>query len=397
MSQHDYDVANGSGSSVRADLNALAGAIQSQNSGTSAPAATVSGQVWYDTTNDAMKQRNSANTDWVAQAEAIAGGHLAGHRNRIINGTMRIDQRNAGANQTITAGAALAYTIDRWYAYCTGANITGARYQPASTAPYFYRFTGAASNTGLGFGQRIEQANSIDIAGKVCTLSVKLSSTSITTVTWTAYRANSADTFGTLASPTRTQIATGTFSITSTEATYSAQFNTGSAATTGIEIVFTTGALLASQTLTIRDVQFEPGGVATPFEHRHAALELLLCKSYYQKSYEINIKPGTAASNPICMTTYATATTSSGTLNFNFPVSMRSISSVGSSTVTVYAPGSGNAGFVSLGGFGLGGELSVTVDESTSQGFRFYYSGSAVFTDGQFLVKKFHYAASAEL
>ena len=45
--------------------------------------------------------------------------------NRIINGAMNIDQRNAGASQTITAAAALAYTVDRWYAYCTGANVTG--------------------------------------------------------------------------------------------------------------------------------------------------------------------------------------------------------------------------------------------------------------------------------
>jgi hypothetical protein len=280
MSQHDYDVANGSGSSVRADLNALAGAIQSQNSGTSAPAATVAGQVWYDTTNDAMKQRNSANTGWVAQAEAIAGGHLAGHRNRIINGAMRISQRNAFASQTITAGAALAYTVDRWYAYCTGANVTGAKYQPVSLAPTYYRFTGAASNTGVGFGQRIEQVNCYDMAGEICTLSAKISSSALTSITWTVYRANTVDAFGTLASPTRTQIATGTFSITSTEATYSAQINTGATAQTGLEIVFTTGALLASQTLTIRDVQFELGGVATPFEHRMFNDELAMCQRY---------------------------------------------------------------------------------------------------------------------
>jgi len=293
MSQHDYDVANGSGSSVRADLNALAGAIQSQNSGTSAPAATVAGQVWYDTTNDAMKQRNSANTGWVAQAEAIAGGHLAGHRNRIINGAMRISQRNAFASQTITAGAALAYTVDRWYAYCTGANVTGAKYQPVSLAPTYYRFTGAASNTGVGFGQRIEQVNCYDMAGEICTLSAKISSSALTSITWTVYRANTADAFGTLASPTRTQIATGTFSITSTEATYSAQINTGATAQTGLEIVFTTGALLASQTLTIRDVQFELGGVATPFEHRMFNDELAMCQRYYEKSYADNVVPGT--------------------------------------------------------------------------------------------------------
>lgn len=46
-------------------------------------------------------------------------------RNKIINGAMLVDQRNAGVAQTITAGAVLAYTVDRFYAFCTGANVTG--------------------------------------------------------------------------------------------------------------------------------------------------------------------------------------------------------------------------------------------------------------------------------
>lgn len=66
-----------------------------------------------------------------------------GYRNRIINGDMRVDQRNAGASQTITAAAALAYTVDRFYAYCTGANVMGQQVV-ISNAQKRYRFTGAA-------------------------------------------------------------------------------------------------------------------------------------------------------------------------------------------------------------------------------------------------------------
>ncbi len=324
MSQHDYDVANGSGSSVRADLNSLAAAIQSQNSGSNAPTATAAGMVWYDTTNQAMKQRNSGNNAWQSQAEAIAGGHLAGHRNRIINGAMKIDQRNAGATQTFTAGAALAYSVDRWYGYCTGANVTGARI--TSGAQNRYRFTGAASNTGVGFGQRIEAANSMDLAGRTCTLSVKLSSSSLTSITWTAYYANTADTFGTLASPTRTQIATGSFSISSTEATYSAQINVSASATTGIEIVFTGGALLGSQTLTIGDVQLEPGGVATPFEHRMINAELAMCQRYFASFYSAmygyddvpgQVFQGTHVSFPVVMRTIPSITFKTATSSFS--------------------------------------------------------------------------------
>ncbi len=280
MAQHDYNIANGSGLTVRGDINDALLAVRSQNSGSTAPTSTAAGMPWLDTATNAMKQRNAANTAFVSQAEAIAGGALAGNRNRIINGSMKIDQRNGGATQTFTAGAALAYTVDRWYGYCTGANITGARV--TSGAENRYRFTGAASNTGVGFGQRIEAANSMDLASRICTLSCKLASSSLTTITWTAYYANSADTFGTLASPTRTQIATGTFTISSTEASYNAQVSVPAGATTGIEIVLTGGALLASQTLTIGDVQFEPGGVATPFEVRFLGAELSLCQRYFQ-------------------------------------------------------------------------------------------------------------------
>jgi hypothetical protein len=204
-----------------------------------------------------------------------------GFRNRIINGDMRIDQRNAGASQTFTAAAALAYSVDRFYGYCTGANATGARV--AGTAPneFAYRFTGAASVTAIGFGTRLEATNTIDLAGSTATLSVQLANSLLTTVTWTAYYATTADAFGTLASPTRTQIATGTFTVTSTLTTYSAQISVPSAATTGIEIVFTVGAQ-TSGTWTIDNVQLEAGSTATDFERRPIGTELALCQRYYE-------------------------------------------------------------------------------------------------------------------
>jgi hypothetical protein len=212
---------------------------------------------------------------------AISSG-LTGFRNRIINGDMRIDQRNAGASQTFTAAAALAYSIDRFYGYCTGANVTGQRV--AGTAPneFIYRFTGAASVTAIGFGTRLEATNTTDLAGSTATLSVQLANSLLTSVTWTAFYATTADAFGTLASPTRTQIATGTFTVTSTLTTYSTQISIPSAATTGIEIVFTVGAQ-TSGTWTIDNVQFEAGSTATDFERRPIGTELALCQRYYWK------------------------------------------------------------------------------------------------------------------
>ena len=242
---------------------------------------TKSNLFFLDASADSVSVDGSFAVTGNANFASINGGQLAGMRNRIINGDMRIDQRNAGAAQTITAAAALAYSVDRWYAYCTGANVTGQRVQGASAGQFRYQFTGAASVTAMGFGQRIEQLNSADLAGTTATLSVDLANSVLTTVTWTAYYANTADTFGTLASPTRTQIATGTFTVNSTVTRYSANISVPATATTGIEIVFTVGAQ-TSGTWTIGNVQLEAGTVATPFERRSHGLGLALCQRYFE-------------------------------------------------------------------------------------------------------------------
>ena len=242
-------------------------------------------------------------------------------RNRIINGAMAIDQRNAGSSQTITAASALAYTVDRWYAYCTGANVTGQRVQGASANQYRYQFTGAASVTAIGFAQRIEAINSSDLAGTTATLSVDLSNSLLTTVTWTAYYANSTDTFGTLASPSVTSIATGSFTVTSSIARYSAQISIPSAATTGLQILFTVGAQ-TSGTWVIGNVQLEPGSIATPFERRLYGQELTLSQRY---CYVCTIRPLGITLNGNAL--------SSGILSY--PVTMRTSPTLSNASLTV--------------------------------------------------------------
>jgi len=235
---------------------------------------------------------------------SINGGAIAGTRSRIINGGMAVDQRNAGASQTFTAAAALAYSVDRWYGYCTGANVTGQQVAGATAGQFRYRFTGAASVTAIGFGQRIEQLNSADLAGTTATLSVDLANSVLTTVTWTAFYATTADSFGTLASPTRTQIATGTFTVTSTVTRYNTNISIPAAATTGIEIVFTVGAQ-TSGTWTIGNVQLEAGSVATPFERRNYGQELALCQRYFQ-SFDFSANFNGSNGRAITATKYST-------------------------------------------------------------------------------------------
>jgi len=206
-------------------------------------------------------------------------------RNRVINGNMYIAQRATSATVTAGTGVPTASTgypaVDRFYCYSTGANVTAAQVSGSGANRNLFRITGAASVTAVGVGQRIEAVNSYDLAGQTCTLAVDLANSLLTTVTWTANYATTTDTFGTIGTPTKTQIATGTFTVTSTLTRYSVNISVPSAATTGIEILFTVGAQ-TSGTWDIGNVQFEAGSAATPFERRQYGQELALCQRYYQ-------------------------------------------------------------------------------------------------------------------
>ena len=84
----DYDIANGSGSAVRADLNNVFAAIQSLNSGSADPSGTqVAFQLSVNTTSNLLKLRNASNNGYieignVTQANLglmpVAGGTFTG-------------------------------------------------------------------------------------------------------------------------------------------------------------------------------------------------------------------------------------------------------------------------------------------------------------------------------
>jgi len=264
--------------------------------------------------------------DASTQATAATG---FGFKNRLMNGAMQIAQRATSA--TITAGSTIAAgysTVDRWYVYCTGANVTAAQVAGTGAIKNNLQVTGAASVTAIGIGQRIEQLNSYDLAGSTATLSVNISNSLLTTVTWTAYYANTADTFGTLASPTRTQIATGTFTVTSTLTNYSTNISIPAAATTGVEIVFTVGAQ-TSGTWVVGNIQLEKGSTATSFDYRPYGTEFALCQRYYWR-----------ATNESDLTTFGIGVIASGTtVNRGYtalPVKMRAKPTLAFSNLRIY-------------------------------------------------------------
>jgi len=253
------------------------GALQIPSGTTGQRPTAAIGQVRYNSTLAQFEGYNGS--AW----GNLGGNAPSGTFNAIINGNMAIDQRNNGAVHTIIAGAEYAYTLDRWYAFCSGANVTAERFLLPSSDTYAYRIipTGGLV-TEVGFGQRIESLNTYplrNVGGAV--LSVDLATTYTSYVTWTLYKANSYDAFGTRSSPTRTTLQIGSFIVTSTLTRYTAQVPAVSSVY-GLELVFTAGGV---GTFTIANVQLEPGNTATAFQQRGIQQELAMCQRYYRHGF----------------------------------------------------------------------------------------------------------------
>jgi hypothetical protein len=112
-----------------------------------------------------------------------------------------------------------------------------------------------------------------------------MSNSLLTNVTWTASYANTSNTFGTIGTPTKTQISTGTFTVNSTITQYSTQISIPSNATTGVEILFTVGAQ-TSGTWVIGNAQLEVGSSASAFEYVDYGTQLAMCQRYFQSKQE---------------------------------------------------------------------------------------------------------------
>ena len=204
--------------------------------------------------------------------------------NYLINGGFQIAQ--AATSATITAGtatptASLGYqTVDSWFAYSVGGNPTIAQVAGSGATPNRLQLTGAASITSVGIGQRIESINTSKLALKKVTLSFDCSNSLLTSLTITANRpTTTANTFGTIGTPTKTQIATTSLTINSTLTRYSYTFTCPQEVNLGLEILFTLGAQ-TSGTFVLSNVKLEEGSVSTPFVS-DAIEELRRCQRYF--------------------------------------------------------------------------------------------------------------------
>lgn len=108
MSQHDYNIANGGGAAVRADINTALLAILSQNSGATAPSVTAPFAYWYDTSTTTLKQRNAADTAWmVVPLLDLAQSFTKAQRGAVValtDGATITPDFAAGNNYSVTLG-----------------------------------------------------------------------------------------------------------------------------------------------------------------------------------------------------------------------------------------------------------------------------------------------------
>ena len=247
-------------------------------------------------------------------------------RNRIINGNMVIDQRNAGAS--VTSG----YPVDRWASNFSGSGTF--TLQQSSDAPAGFNnsvlITSTSNNT-IGasdyhlFNQILEGYNIADwnwgtSNAKTVTLSfwvkssltgtysIQIQSGASTYVFYlTTYTISSANTWEkktvTISGPTSGGFSSTNgngFSLRWTLATGSSQTTaTSDWATSGVGLGATGQADLSAtngNTFYLTGVQLEVGDAATPFEHRPYGAELALCQRYYEKNYDVNTAPATNTS-----------------------------------------------------------------------------------------------------
>jgi hypothetical protein len=248
-------------------------------------------------------------------AVAIGGGNISpqtGFRNRIINGAMTIDQRNAGASVTPTTDN--TYALDRWSAGLTQASKFSV--QRSAVAPS--GFTNSALITSLSayslgagdaflISQNIEGFNVADLGwGTASAQAVTLSFWVRSSLTGTfggvvansaanrsypfSYTISSANTWE---QKTITVLGdtTGTW-LTSNEIGMRVRFSLGAGsnfsgtagAWAGSTLFSVTGATsvvgTSGATFYLSGVQLEKGSVATPFEFRSIGQELGLCYRY---------------------------------------------------------------------------------------------------------------------
>ena len=368
----------------------------------------------------------------------IAAGNIGIFRNRVINGSMFINQRGI-TSAVLSNGGTTTYYADR-FSICasiiTGGLTISQNTLIASDTPYMYGFrksfkvlasTACSSynyingpqqyiegyniidfNWGTSFGSpitisfwfRTNIAAGSNVSIKVCncgatswinwytTFTVAAASVwqYVTTVvppppsgsTW-----NNDNTGGILLSIVDGQAGTG-------QASTINSWISGN--TNGLTSSFVTAMYgTINNYCEITGLQLEKGTIATPFEFRPFPIELQLCQRYYQTSYSYGIAPGT---------TYVNGTYGQFSSNANvmwsviYPVTLRITPGAGTTTLPslrIYAPNSGTIDNFSCGGGST--NYAITYNSCTEKSFNVYGNNNAQVNNFMYI----HFVVNTEL
>ena len=343
--------------------------------------------------------------DGTSQSTSAFYGGLA-LRNRIINGAMVIDQRNAGASVTPN----YSYTLDRWLVINTQTSKLTVQQNAGSVTPPvgFSNYLGVTSSSAYSVGsgdtffvaQRIEGFNTSDLGfGTANASTVTLSFWVRSSLTGTfsgslqngagnrsypfTYVINAAntweqktitvagDTSGTWIGATNGIGLRVNFNLgsgTSTSGTANS-WQTGdfAAATGSTSVVGTNGA-----TFYITGVQLEKGSTATSFDYRPYGTELALCQRYYYRfNYNTNDVIATVQ-------TYNTVGQAFGQL-FNHPVPMRATPTTSNTAASTFKLSATNSATGACTAITIAGQLnSVRLGDSASSGVTTIAGGCSI-------------------
>jgi hypothetical protein len=263
----------------------------------------------------------TVNADLMTTSDGVSSSGLYGFKNRIINGAMAIDQRNAGASVTITNANNDTYTLDRYSIYVSQASKLSCQQNAGSVTPPigFTNYLGITSLSSYSITSSdwftirpaIEGFNTADLvwgtaSAKTITLSFQVYSSLTGTFggslrnsagnrsypftyfipianTWTTISITIAgDTSGTwvgAANGTGITVFWGLGVGSSNSGTAGSWASAGYGSATGAtSVVGTNGA-----TFYITGVQLEKGSTATSFDYRPYGTELQLAQRYYYR------------------------------------------------------------------------------------------------------------------
>jgi len=259
-------------------------------------------------------------------------------RNRIINGAMMIDQRNAGASITVNSNTGTQFGVDRFLVQGTSSEGVFTAQQLSATPPTGFKnyvrietttaSASPASGSLYAMSQIIEGFNIADLgfgAAGASTVTFSFWIRSSLTGTFSGslkngnaynrsypftYTISAANTWEyktvTVAGDTSGTWQTGNLgglivywdlgcgsSLLSTANSWQGANYNGVTGST--RLISTLNA-----TMDITGVQLEAGSVATSFERRPFGTELQLCQRYYEKSYALGTVPGTDTVTGLC-------------------------------------------------------------------------------------------------